>query len=885
MQSRAGRAVGLSLVWIVTILPAIERFVLGPHRGLPDDFGFIFVGRPDWRSVLLQCAHGLGAAYAWLGAMAWAWWIGAYDLKIGLWRPWKVESWILDVTRFGGVFGSILVAALPTWVIWWWSRVTPRTASPPRTPPSLGAALRAVATTAVERPSAWVFLAALDLVASHAGYAGSVPSPARFLVWAALTSVVGLASVRVALAATDGREWDLGDVLGNPARILAYGVTTSVVSLGVVVGLLLGVVPGVVVGVIFGFAPFVVAAEGGSPTRALARSAALTRGVRWALVRIGVALVGLQVGLVALLARWTTSGAMPTGLMVVSEVVLVPLAAIASAHLYRRLIASLPTQGEQPASRPGWRHDPALSVAVAWTIALVVPLGWRIVERVRHPNPTWLMLPPLREARADLTVPIQSWCHYSWHASASGCQWTLARTGKGVMLDGYAFDGAQCFPVERVGFPSPHDDIVGHLGGVLRRAVASGGVVQRSWRIGSDTFDYVILARDEEGTAFPIVAIDVGGRDIEDVDQARLGRLAAAGLPEYWRVSEPYGGMPAMVTVWSEPNRRVPGYMRSRGWSGSGHDPESKPIRLGDTRLDANDFVPPACPPRLEVARPPAPSPAPRPVCDGTLTFVLDGANPSASVELAASGVAHFRGVSSAPPRFDPRRFALQVTMRGRTYPSPEILDASLQSGARWRTATSGTAWTYDDPGRADGITHVVLTRTGPERDRLAWEIEVRAPVSPPAVFDWQAVVVTMRLQDVPDAPGACGSVFIPVQSSSGGCVLDPTTRGVRCTVSSATPECTASDMDGILRCAIDETARAQDTYYARSGAYFTGGCDNLAGVPDRTGIVCTTAGMAASFVVTAIYAGAGSACTLSSAAGPLIQCDGGTAAHPSAGK
>jgi hypothetical protein len=59
----------------------------------------------------------------------------------------------------------------------------------------------------------------------------------------------------------------------------------------------------------------------------------------------------------------------------------------------------------------------------------------------------------------------------------------------------------------------------------------------------------------------------------------------------------------------------------------------------------------------------------------------------------------------------------------------------------------------------------------------------------------------------------------------------------------------------------------------------------NLPGVPDRTGTVCTTAGTAVSFEVMATYAGTGWSCTLASAAGPLIQCDGGTAAHPSAGR
>src|SRR6476660_4735809 len=108
MQTRAGRsrlpleAGVLSLAWIVTILPVALRFASGPERVVPDHFGFSF----DWRHFFLGGAAALGSAVAWVDAMAWAWWAGAYSLKIGLWKPWKVESWILDASRFGGAFAA-----------------------------------------------------------------------------------------------------------------------------------------------------------------------------------------------------------------------------------------------------------------------------------------------------------------------------------------------------------------------------------------------------------------------------------------------------------------------------------------------------------------------------------------------------------------------------------------------------------------------------------------------------------------------------------------------------------------------------------------------------------------------------------------------------------
>lgn len=874
-------AAALSLGWVVMILPVIHPVVARSVFG-PEPVASRFLGpAADWLDVWVRCGRLLGSAVASLATMAWAWWAGAFDPKIGFWKPWKVESWILDVSAFGGLFGGLVAAVLPTWAIWWWSRVVTRPPAPPRTPPSLRAALHAAATTAIRHPAACVLLAALAIVATHAGDAagwflgrrGSVPSPSGSLVGLGIGAIVGLASARLALASIDEREWDAGDLLGNPARTVAYVTTTAALSIGVGLGLLLGVVPGVALGVTFGFAPFVAAENGGLPDRAFARSAALTRGVRWPLLGIGVAIVGLPVAIVALLARANPAGPKQAALVLVYDVVLAPLSVLVCAHLYRQLIASLPERGTQQAARLGWRHDPALAVAAAWSIALVVPFGWSVMQRARHPNPAWLMLPPLRDGRADLTVPLSGWCPYSRHASASGCRWILTRAGKSLSFHGYAFDGAGCFPVEDVRVASPHDRIVGHIEGVLRRAVGSAGVVQRSGRVGSDELDFVIFARDEDGTPFPIVAIDVGGPDLEGLDRARLARLATAGLPEYWSVSEPYEGVPAMVTVMSEPDRQARGYMRSRGSGGGGHDPEMKPIRLGAMRLEANDLVPPGCPPGPEAA----PAPAPFRGCDDTLAFVLDGTSPAPSVELAGSGDLRFTGVSSAPPGFDPPRTALRVRMHGSTYPRTEVLDASLPRGARWRTAARGSAWTYDDPaGRSGGLTHVAIARTDPGESRFGWEIEARprrAAVSPPAVLDWVTLVVTMTLPGFPDGPGACGSVFFPVRSSSDGCILSATRDSVRCTVPSAAPACAATDLDGMVRCTVDETARAQDAYFARRGAYFSGACDDLPGVGARPGVLCSTAGTAASFSVTAFHPRMKTACRLESAKGPLMDC------------
>ncbi|HYR95476.1 MAG TPA: hypothetical protein VEM57_02025 [Candidatus Binatus sp.] len=854
----------LGLVWIVILLPALSPLYSGPEPLAT-----------DWRQAFLERASEMGLRVAALGTTAWAWWVGALDPQLGLWKPWKVESWIFDVFGWGGVLGAIVAAMLPPWAAWLLGRIVARRRVRPRTPPlSLRRAMRA-AVMAGRRPVAWALLAALVLAGGHAGAVvdwwlgrpGTFPSLPSLLASASIGGICGFASVRLGLALIDGRGWHARELLRRPGRIIAYVVTTGALSVLVCIGLLLGIVPGVAMAIAFGFAPVVAAEDPSFPPRAFARSAALTRGARWPLFRFGVGCCAAAVALVVLVERAGASEVSRPVAVLIQHVVLAPLFLLIGCHLYRQLVASLPKTPAAERARRGWRRDPALAIAAAWSIALMVPFIWAIMDRVTHPNPAWLMLPPVRGDAADTTVPLSGWCPYSQHASASGCEFALSLTANQYGIDGYSFAGARCVPTTEVRQPSTRQRIVRHLEDALRRALGDHAVIRRSARLGAESLDLVIMALDESETARPILAVDVDDREAAELDRRHIARLAAAGLPEYWHVSEPRGPMPAMVTVWTEPIRAQRGYARQRAFGGTG-DPTLKPIRLGEAHFAPSDLVPPACPaPALAAS-------APSPVCDGALAFVFDGSSPEPTLELTrlpgptTPDVLRFAAVSTAPPSFDPRRDALSVDLHA-AYPPTDLVHAVIPPGPRWIADAGGTTWTYDDPsGHSGGVTQVKITTVGREARRLAWKIEVRperdsVPQAP--VPDWDNVVVRVRLGPSPRIPDPCGEVFFAVGIAAGRCLVDDENETVRCSVSSAAPVCPAADLDGLVRCTVEDTARAQDVYFARRGMYFSGACTDLPGVTDRAGVVCTTMGTSTNFSVTALHGGMKHGCTLES--------------------
>jgi hypothetical protein len=333
MRSRTARrasaavAAALSVAWIVVILPALSPASFRPEivRGA--------AAVRDWRHVFLDFGDRLGSSAAAMGSMVWAWWVGALDPQVGLWKPWKVESWILDVFGFGGVFGALAAAALPPWLVWWVSRIVARPPVGARVPAlSLVRALAGAVKAAMRSPSGWALLAALALIGERArtgvawslGRHGGDVSLPGLVAGAGIGALVGVASVRLGLALLDARALDAGDLLGGPRRVASYAVTAGALSALGLLGLALGILPGVALAATFGFAPFVAAEEGVWPLQALAGSAALTRGARWPLVRIGATVVGVAAGASYLLGRTGVPALPETAVEVLHDVVLGP---------------------------------------------------------------------------------------------------------------------------------------------------------------------------------------------------------------------------------------------------------------------------------------------------------------------------------------------------------------------------------------------------------------------------------------------------------------------------------------------------------------------------------------------------------------------------------
>lgn len=120
----------------------------------------------------------------------------------------------------------------------------------------------------------------------------------------------------------------------NPAPFWNYLGISILLFLIVFVGLILLVVPGIIFALMFSFAGFLVVEKGMNPVKALKESARLTKGNRWKLFLLGLALLGLTIlGMIPLFL----------GLLVVG-----PIAMFASIHAYRVLSG---TQ-EMPAVSP-----------------------------------------------------------------------------------------------------------------------------------------------------------------------------------------------------------------------------------------------------------------------------------------------------------------------------------------------------------------------------------------------------------------------------------------------------------------------------------------------------------------------------------------------------
>lgn len=118
--------------------------------------------------------------------------------------------------------------------------------------------------------------------------------------------------------------------LWHPASFWSYVGTSILLGLVVVVGLILLIVPGIILAIIFGFSAYLVVDRGLMPIPAFKESARITKGSRWTLFKLGLALLGINIlGALALLVGLFVS---------------LPVSSLALVHAYRKLSSTAPSE-------------------------------------------------------------------------------------------------------------------------------------------------------------------------------------------------------------------------------------------------------------------------------------------------------------------------------------------------------------------------------------------------------------------------------------------------------------------------------------------------------------------------------------------------------------
>lgn len=147
-----------------------------------------------------------------------------------------------------------------------------------------------------------------------------------FLISIGLSFLVSMGKTAFFLKAHDLPQGaELSD-LWHTRPFWKFAAVSVLAGAATIIGLILLIVPGIIIGIMFGFALYIVIEKQSDPIAALRESAALTKGNRWNLFLLGLALVGINIiGLCCLLI----------GLFVT-----LPISALAVVHAYRVLAGS-----------------------------------------------------------------------------------------------------------------------------------------------------------------------------------------------------------------------------------------------------------------------------------------------------------------------------------------------------------------------------------------------------------------------------------------------------------------------------------------------------------------------------------------------------------------
>jgi hypothetical protein len=180
----------------------------------------------------------------------------------------------------------------------------------------------------------WFFIGVVLLIVIISGIMeGFTPDPVRSVsdfVLAVIALVIGLllemGLVAFALKAhADVEKAEVKD-LWHPQHFWQYAAVKILTGIIVVIGLVLLIVPGIIAALALIFATYLVIDKNLGPIEAIKESVRITKGHRWQLFLLALALIGINIlGALALMV----------GLLVT-----IPVSLLAVAHAYRKLSAA-----------------------------------------------------------------------------------------------------------------------------------------------------------------------------------------------------------------------------------------------------------------------------------------------------------------------------------------------------------------------------------------------------------------------------------------------------------------------------------------------------------------------------------------------------------------
>lgn len=250
---------------------------------------------------------------------------------------------------------------------------------------------------------------------------------------------------------------------------------------------------------------------------------------------------------------------------------------------------------------------------------------------------------------------------------------------------------------------------------------------------------------------------------------------------------------------------------------------------------------------------------------DTALAFGADGHRSSLSLSGLASatgaGVMRFRGVATTPALpLDLETEGLQVTLGGEFFYTI-VFGTVVPGGSGWKRLAAG-GWSYVDPsGQAGGVTRVTVRPSGRNAEQLKIEIDARLtglvarftglPLSEDEISNWGGIMMIVRAHPngVTHDP-TCGQVVFKTHPFFGRCAYPGAGRRLDCESPPPFRTCRYQDVDGAVRCAVQEVAHAQELYFVEHGEYVSGACDQLPGIELSPDLDCTTIGDAINFVV-----------------------------------